>query len=129
MDAPRFLTLEEVLEIHLDQIDRYGGAAGLRDAKLLDSAVQAPAMTFGGAYLNADLFQMAATLLFSLVNNHPFIDGNKRTGTAAALVFLSLNEVEIGEDEPALGDLVVSVASGTSSREAVADYFRSHARK
>ena len=127
MESPRFLTLEEVLEIHLDQIDRYGGAAGLRDANLLDSAVQSPAMTFGGAYLNADLFQMAATLLFSLVNNHPFIDGNKRTGTAAALVFLSLNGIEIREDEPALGDLVVSVASGTSSREAVADYFRSHA--
>lgn len=127
MESPRFLTLEEVLEIHLDQIDRYGGAAGLRDANLLDSAVQSPAMTFGGAYLNADLFQMAATLLFSLVNNHPFIDGNKRTGTAAALVFLSLNGIEISEDEPALSDLVVSVASGTSSRDAVADYFRSHA--
>jgi death on curing protein len=126
LEAPRFLEVEEVLEIHLDQIDRYGGASGVRDSNLLESAVQTPRMTFGGQFLYADLHRMAAALLFSLVNNHPFIDGNKRSGTAAALVFLSLNGIQIREDEPALSDLVISVASGTASVDDVAEYLRSH---
>jgi len=127
MQTPRFLTVDEVLEIHLDQIQRYGGAAGLRDIGLLESAVHAPAARFGGRFLLRDPFEMAAALLVSLVNNHAFIDGNKRTGTAASLVFLLLNGFSIREDEPVLSDLVLAVATGTAGREHVADHFRSHA--
>ena len=102
-------------------------ADGLRDRDLLESAVASPTATFGGAFLNAGLFEMAAALLVSLVGNHPFVDGNKRTGTAAALVFLQLNGIQIRSDEPALSDLVIAVASGAATKAQVSDYLRKHA--
>ena len=93
--APVFLNLAEVLEIHRDQIERYGGQAGIRDLGLLQSALAMPAAGFGGRYLHEDLLEMAAVYLFHIARNHPFVDGNKRTGAVAALVFLSLNDIEI----------------------------------
>ena len=124
---PIFLTVAEVLEIHEDQISRYGGSAGIRDMNLLESAVQAPTATYAGKFLNADLYAMAAALLHSLVKNHAFVDGNKRVGTASALVFLSLNDVSIRQDDDALTDLVLAVATSRATREQVAEYFRTHA--
>lgn len=91
---PLFLTLEEILEIHRDQIERYGGALGVRDNGLLESAVAASESGFGSHYLHRDVYEMAAAYLFHLVQNHPFIDGNKRAGAATALVFLVINGVE-----------------------------------
>jgi len=126
MDAPQFLTNEEVLEIHADQLQRYGGAAGLRDSALLEAAVAAARAGMGGEFFHKDLFEMAAALLYALVKNHAFVDGNKRVGTAAALVFLSVNGIEIRPGEPELSDLVIAVATGTVSRGEVASYFRSH---
>jgi death-on-curing protein len=73
-----FLTTDEALAIHRDQIARYGGSPGLRDAGLLDSALATPQTGFGGEYLRRDLFEMAAAYLLQLVKNHPFVDGNKR---------------------------------------------------
>jgi death-on-curing protein len=119
MEAPRFLALEEVLEIHQDQIARYGGSAGVRDIGLLDSAVRSPEATFAGQFLLNGIFEMAAVYLVHLVKNHAFIDGNKRVGTAAALTFLQLNGISIREDEPALSDLVLGVAKGGVDRAAV----------
>src|SRR5437867_10279787 len=89
--APTFLSLDEILEIHKDQIARYGGMAGIRDLGLLQSALAQPQATFGSQFLHADLIEMAAAYLFHIVQNHPFIDGNKRVGAVAALVFLQLN--------------------------------------
>ena len=80
---PDFLTLDEVLRIHLDQIERYGGQSGLRDLGLLESAVNMPRASFAGRHAHTDLFEQAAAYLFHIVSNHPFIDGNKRTGSAA----------------------------------------------
>ena len=74
---PRFLTLDEVLEIHEQQIEMYGGSHGLRDAGALESAVAVPQATFGGEYLYSTIWLMAAAYLFHLVENHAFIDGNK----------------------------------------------------
>jgi death on curing protein len=85
---PRFLELDEILEIHRDQIERYGGATGIRDLALLRSAVAMPSAGVAGEYLHRDLIEIAGAYLFHLVMNHPFIDGNKRVGTVAALVFL-----------------------------------------
>jgi death-on-curing protein len=127
VNNPEFLTCDEVIEIHLDQIERYGGADGLRDRALLESAVASPTASFGGAYLNSDLFEMAASLLVSLVGNHPFVDGNKRTGTTSALVFLQMNGIQIRNAEPVFSDLVIGVASGTTTKAQVADYLREHA--
>lgn len=83
-----FLRIEDVLGIHEDQIERYGGASGLRDAGLLSSAVETARATFDGELLHTDVFAVAAAYMFHIVQNHPFTDGNKRTGAAAALVFL-----------------------------------------
>jgi death on curing protein len=116
MEAPVFLEVEEVLAIHQDQITRYGGSMGVRDTNLLESAVKAPASTFMGQFLNADLFEMAAAYLFYLVMNHPFIDGNKRVGTAAALTFLDVNGYDVEDDEPAFSDLVLAVTQNRAKR-------------
>lgn len=89
MAEARFLSVEDVIEIHTDQIERYGGSLGVRDVELLRSAVGMPEAGFGDQYFHAGLFEMAAAYLYHIVQNHPFIDGNKRAGTMAAFVFLS----------------------------------------
>src|SRR6185437_12902547 len=101
MEPIAFLTIDEVLELHLKQIELFGGSAGLRDRGLLESAIAQPSQTFACAYLHEDIAAMAAAYLFHIVSNHPFLDGNKRTGTDAAVVFLDLNGYELDvEDEP-----------------------------
>lgn len=85
---PVFVTLDEVFAIHRDQIERYGGAPGVRDQGLLLSALAQPAATFGEGFLHADLHEMAAAYLFHLIQNHPFVDGNKRVAAVAAAVLL-----------------------------------------
>jgi death-on-curing protein len=118
-----FLTLEEVLEIHVDQIKRYGGSSGLRDLGLLQSAVATPQASFGGEYLHATLVEMGAAYLFHIVQNHPFIDGNKRVGAATALVFLTMNGVDISVTNDALVQLVLDVAQGNTSKTEIAEFF------
>lgn len=90
---PRFLDLAEVLEIHVDQIERYGGAAGVHDLPLLLSALAIPTAGVHGVYVHGTLFEIAAAYLFHIAKNHAFVDGNKRTAFAAALTFLDLNGV------------------------------------
>jgi len=123
-----FLTLDEVLALHADQIARYGGSALVRDVGLLESALAMPAATFGGELVHASLDEQAAAYLFSLVKNHPFVDGNKRTGLVAMLVFLGLNgrRLEAADDE--LTDLVLGVAAGRLSKADVAVFVRRHRR-
>ena len=123
---PLFLALNEVLEMHRDQIERYGGTTGIRDIGLLQSALAAPAAGFGGEYLHEDLFAMAAAYLFHIVRNHPFVDGNKRTGAVAAVVFLVLNGIEFEADEAVFEALIRAVAEGKADKAAVADFFRKH---
>src|SRR5205823_11737562 len=107
-----FLGLEEILEIHRDQIERYGGSPGVREMALLESAAAMPEASWGGQYLHADVFEMAAAYLFHIVQNHAFIDGNKRTGAVASVVFLSMNGLTLDVDERAFERLVRAVASG-----------------
>ncbi len=97
----RFLTVDEVLGIHLAMLEATGGAAGVRDLGLLDSAVARPQSGFGGELFHADRNGQAAALLHSLATNHPFVDGNKRTAFSAMDVFLRLNGacLEATEDE------------------------------
>jgi len=124
MAEPTFLTLNEILDIHRDQIDRYGGQAGVRDLGLLQSAIAMPAAGFSGEYLHKDLFEMGAAYLFHIAKNHPFIDGNKRTGTAAADVFLEMNDIDTDIDENELVALVLDVAAGRADKKQVAAFFR-----
>ena len=125
---PQFLTFDEVMDIHRDQIERYGGTLGVRDAALLESALAAPQSGFGDQYLHGDLFEMASAYLFHLVQNHPFLDGNKRVGTAAALTFLVLNGVEAKIPNHALVATVLAVAQGKTEKSAIAALFRKHTK-
>ena len=126
MREPTFLTLDEVLALHADQIERYGGAPGVRDLGLLESAIGAPRATFGGGLLHATLPEMAAAYLFHLVRNHPFVDGNKRAGLAAAIAFLGLNDLWLEADEDGLVELVVGVAAGRVGKAEVAVFVQRH---
>lgn len=98
-DSPEFLTLEEVLQLHAEQLARWGGSGGIRDRGALEAAVAAPQATFGGTHLHEDLFSMAAAYAFHLAEAQAFLDGNKRVGLNAALVFLDLNGVVIVDRE------------------------------
>ncbi len=121
----RFLTVDEVLLFHEMQIARYGGSAGLRDRGMLESAVAMPRAGFGGVYLHEDIFEMAAAYLYHIVMNHPFIDGNKRTGAHAALVFLADHGFAVTLSENEKYDLVIGVCNGTVTKRAVAKALRS----
>jgi death-on-curing protein len=125
---PVFLTLDEVLEIHTQQIELYGGSHGLRDPGALESAVAMPQSTFGGEYLHASIHMMAAAYLFHITQNHPFIDGNKRAGTNAAITFLLMNDWEPIFSEEALVDLVLGVAQGVIGKDRIAKFFEEGAR-
>ena len=111
------LSVENVLEIHAEVVRAFGGAEGIRDRGLLESAVAAPQATFGGESPFADLVEIAAAYLFYLCRNHPFVDGNKRTAMAAAIVFLRLNEVEPVEDNEDWEALVIDVAASKLERD------------
>ncbi len=116
----RFLGLEEILALHADQIERYGGSAGVRDLGLLESAVATPESTFGGGYLHGSLPEMAAAYLFHLAQNHAFVDGNKRIAAAAMIMFVYLNDHDLACGEDDLVALTVGVAAGTTTKAEVA---------
>ena len=124
--TPRFLALDEVLAIHEHQVRKYGGSPGIRDLGLLESAIAMPKATFGGVFLHETLSEMAAAYLFHISRNHPFVDGNKRTGLACALAFLRFDGIRIRAGEDEFYDLVIGVAEGRVSKAAVAVFFDAH---
>ena len=121
---PDFLTVEDVLDIHQDVLETFGGEAGVRDLGLLESAVAQPSTSFDGVYLHNNLFLMAAAYLFHLTQNHALIDGNKRTGLVAALTFLRINGVSMPPDLDIVYDLTIGVATGTQTKADVATEFQ-----
>lgn len=124
MKSISFLTLAEVIEIHADQITRYGGSDGVRDINLLSSAVAMPYASFSGSFLNADIYEMAAAYAFHICQNHPFVDGNKRTALASALVFLELNDISILYPAGKLYHAMISIASGKQGKNDLAKIFK-----
>ena len=122
-----FLTDADMLLLHADQIELYGGEHGIRDTALLESAIAQPQATFDGRFLHQDIFEMAAAYLYHVVQNHPFVDGNKRAGAVAALVFLDLNGVEIDAPKGAIYELTLAVAQGKAGKTEIAEFFRSRA--
>ena len=113
----RYLTLNEVLTLHDRVIAQTGGSFGVRDLGRLESSLAQPRMTFDGVELYPTLVEKAATLGFSIIQNHPFLDGNKRTGHAAMEIFLFLNGFEIRSSTDEQEKVVLQVASGMMSRE------------
>ncbi|MFM9068171.1 MAG: type II toxin-antitoxin system death-on-curing family toxin [Planctomycetota bacterium] len=121
-----FLTLDDIIESHQNQIDNYGGSHGIRDIGLLESAIAQPETSFGGQYLHADIFEMAAAYLYHLVMNHPFVDGNKRVGLEAALIFLEINYKSLIANDDELVDLVLKTTAGQVGKRGITEFFRSH---
>ena len=120
------LTVETVITIHSELIRKIGGSSGIRDENLLDMSVNAPFQTFGGVDLYPTLIDKAAHLTYSLIKNHPFIDGNKRTGVTVMIIFLKANGIEItctNEDLAALG---WGLADGTITKDELVTWITSH---
>lgn len=121
-----FLALADILLLHKRLIEETGGSAGLRDIAALESALAQPQMTFDGEALYPDVTEKASTLMFSLVLNHPFVDGNKRVGFAAAELFLWLNGFELSINVDEAEEIVLSLASGNLERDVLALWIRQH---
>ncbi len=118
----RYLTPEQVLFIHARLIAETGGGHGIRDLSLLLSAVARPQAVFDGNELYPDLYHKAAALMDSLINNHPFVDGNKRSGIASAAMLLRLNGYQLTASNEEVEFFVLAIARGEESVEAIAEW-------
>jgi death-on-curing protein len=125
----RYPTVPEVLELHRRLILVSGGSHGLRDRGALESSVAQPQQTFGGDDLYPTIASKAAALGFSLIQNHPFIDGNKRIGHAALEVMLLLNGFELDADVDEQEKVILAVASGAMSRDEFLSWVEQHMRR
>jgi death-on-curing protein len=124
----RYLSIQEVLELHRRLLAESGGIPGLRDENALESAVAQPLMTFGGEDLYPTPLDKASALGFSLIRNHPFVDGNKRVGHAAMEVFLIVNGFEIETSVDEQEEVILRVAAGALDRDGFTEWLRSHVR-
>ena len=122
----RYLTLNEVLMLHGQVMAQSGGAVGVLNLAALESALAQPRLTFGGDDLYPTLVEKAAALGYSLIQNHPFVDGNKRTGHAAMEVFLVLNGFGIQASVDEQERVILQVAAGEMTREEFTDWLRAH---
>jgi len=122
----RYLSLREILELHEAVIEISGGARGIRDMRALESAVNQPRLTFNQADLYPNIVAKAAALCFSLVMNHPFVDGNKRVGHAAMETFLILNGCEIEATVAEQEQIILDLAAGKLTREAFTNWLKDH---
>lgn len=127
-EPPLFGPKQLVLRIHDAQIAKHGDDPGVRDEGLLDLALVQPQAEFGGEYLHKDLFEMAAAYVFHLAINHAFVDGNKRTGLAAALVFLDANAYEVADEGTELADMVLEMVVQKRDKAWVAEQLRKRSR-
>jgi death on curing protein len=123
-NACAHLGIGTVCEIHAEAIKQFGGLNGVRDENLLASAVLTPQSSFGGKSPYADIVKVAAAYLFYICNNHPFLDGNKRTAMMAAIVFLRLNGIEPLPDSGRWEKLMLDVAASKVDRAATTQRLR-----
>ena len=120
----RYLNLVEVLDLHRQIIEQSKGAMGIRDLGALESAIAQPRMTFAGEDLYPTIIDKASALGFSIVMNHPFVDGNKRTGHAAIETFLILNGLEINANVDEQERIILALASGELERDAFTNWLQ-----
>jgi death on curing protein len=124
----RYLSLAEVTELHRLVIEAFGGSHGIRDLGALESAIAQPRMSFGGEDLYPTVVEKAAALGLTLVQNHPFLDGNKRVGHAALETFLVLNGFEVEAEADEQEHLMLALAAGDIDRSGFLNWLRDHAR-
>jgi len=126
MQIPDFLSESDVLVLHQVAIEGSGGSAGLRNAGMLSSALAMPQAGFGDQYLHEDIPAMAGAYLYHLVQNHPFIDGNKRVAMLACLTFLDINDFECNISEDEWIEFVMNIAQSEISKEQLTEFIRTH---
>ena len=124
-----YLTLEEVYLLHERLIQLTGGSSGLRDPGLLSSAVARPQASFDGQELYPDLWTKAAAMMQSLIKNHPFVDGNKRTAVTATAIFLELNHHRLTASNDEVLRFAVQTAAGHAELEEIAAWLQAHASR
>lgn len=122
----KILTKEQILLLHSQLVKEFGGSLDIRDDSLLESAINTPFQTYVGEELYPTLLDKASRLCFGLVKNHPFVDGNKRIGTHAMLVFLAINDIDLKYTDTELIELILSVASGTQSDSDILQWLQQH---
>lgn len=120
------LSKEQVIKLHTQLIEVTGGSDGIRDEKMLDSALNNPFQSFNGKELYPSIYAKAARLCFGLVKNHAMVDGNKRLGAHVMLVFLALNGYELSYSQTELSDIILSVASGEAGAEDILQWILKH---
>ena len=120
------LSKEQILMLHSQLIEEYGGSDGVRDYKLLDSALENPFQSFGGEELYPTLQAKAARLGYGLIKNHCMIDGNKRIGTHAMLVFLAINGIELDYTQKELYETILAIADGSLEYEDLLKWILEH---
>lgn len=122
----KFFTIDQIMVIHDDFLKEHGGLSGIRDIGLLESAIEMPKATMFGEYLHKTIYDKAAAYLFHIVQNHPFNDGNKRTGSLTAVMFLFSNGVEVNINQYDYINFVVEVAKGKKDKGQIAQYFENN---
>lgn len=122
----KILSKRQILLLHSALIEAFGGSDGVRDDGLLESALAAPFQIFDGEPIYPSVQSKAAQLGFGLIRNHPFVDGNKRIGAHAMLVFLELNGIVLRYEQQELIDIILAVASGETGRQGLLQWILGH---
>lgn len=125
----RFITIDQVLFIHDQMVKRFGGSFGIRDMGLIESAVARPQASFGGKYLYKSIFDQTAALLQSLLKNHAFVDGNKRTALTSAGLFLKINHYTLINNHKDEIEFAVKVDNGNLSVEQISKWLKEHTKR
>jgi death-on-curing protein len=125
----RFLTLSEILIVLEDQLRNYGGIYGVRDLNLLSSAIYMPQSGFGGEYFHKTIPAMAAAYAFHICQNHPFIDGNKRTALTSSLVFLDINGYTFNCNDEIIYEKIMNMAKGEMKKEELIKFYEEYSKK
>ena len=128
-EEPPFLTIDQILTFHHDQLELYGGQDGIRDLGLLQSAIAQPEASFGGKFLHSFPFGMAAAYAFHIAENQPFIDGNKRTALDSALTFLELCGITIDDSDGRLYHAMIDIGLKRLSIDGMEALFKSLIKK
>lgn len=123
------LNINQVLAVYNEVIEQTGGSKGIRDIRLLESAVARPQATFAKKDLYPDIFSKAAALIHSIISNHPFIDGNKRTAYMAMRLFLNINGYDVQASLEERYNLVMQIARKTRKEESIGKWLKGHSRK
>ena len=122
----KYLTGDQVIELHRKLTETSGGSLGIRDEGMLDSALKTPLQTFDNRELFPSIQEKATRLAFGLIQNHPFVDGNKRIGTHVMLIFLALNGITLSYTDEELIEIILQVASGKADEQDLYQWIENH---